>query len=39
VLGCGTTVTLDNLGDPRPVDDDGDGIARCGVGAIESASG
>ena len=34
-LGCGSTLTHDVLGAPRPVDGDGDGTSACDIGAIE----
>jgi hypothetical protein len=39
VLGCGTTVVVDYAGSPRPVDHDGDGDPRCGIGSLESSFG
>jgi hypothetical protein len=35
VSSCGTSITRDNVGAPRPADGDGDGTARCDVGASE----
>jgi hypothetical protein len=35
VNGCGTTVTTDNYGNPRPVDGNGGGVVGCDIGAVE----
>ena len=41
--GCGNpvggTLLVDQRGEPRPLDGDGDGDARCDVGAVERAAG
>jgi predicted outer membrane repeat protein len=33
--GCGTTITTDQRGEPRPADGNGDSIATCDIGAFE----
>lgn len=35
VQGCGIEVTVDAIGNPRPVDYDGDGDAACDMGHLE----
>lgn len=37
VLGCGTAVNVDAYGTARPIDGDGDGIAACDAGPVETA--
>ena len=37
--GCGTTVVDDMVGDPRPADGNGDGVAACDIGSRERPVG
>ncbi len=37
-LGCGTSFSLDQRGQPRPADGNGDSTAACDIGAVEGQS-